>query len=188
MEQLEQWILTIKESHLLIASFLFILIHVVRPILFIPVILILMTGGVIFGFIHGTILSVIGLMLSSVIFYYLAEKMPWFTKRLIQMKHKLFGEDRHVTKQQIMLLRLVPFIHYHLLSFLIYEQATDLRQYNTLSLYTAIPMALIYTVIGQSVAQFSPKVMTTLVLLILTISYLVRKDTRQKIKQLLTSA
>jgi len=40
MEQLEQWILTIKESHLLIASFLFILIHVVRPILFIPVLLV----------------------------------------------------------------------------------------------------------------------------------------------------
>lgn len=187
MEQIEQWIMTIKDSHLLIASFLFIFVHVVRPIFFIPVILILMTGGVIFGFVHGTILSIVGLMLSSIIFYYLAQKMPWFTRRLIQMKQKLFGEDRHMTKQQVMLLRLVPFIHYHLLSFLIYEQATDLRDYNKLSLYTAIPMALIYTVIGQSVAQFSPKVMTMFVLLILTVSYLGRKDTRQKIKQLLTS-
>lgn len=187
MDQLEQWIISIKESHLLIASFLFILVHVIRPIFFIPVILIIMTGGVIFGFIHGMLLSIIGLMLSSLIFYFLAAKLPWFTTRLIKMKVRLFGEDRHMTKQHIMLLRLVPFIHYHLLSFLIYEQTDDLKQYNHLSLYTALPMAIIYTVIGQSVSQFSPKVMTTFVIIILAVSYILRKDTRQKIKQLLTS-
>lgn len=186
MDQLEQWIFTIKESHLVIASFVFVFIHVVRSVFFIPVILILMTGGVIFGFVHGTILSIIGLMLSSLSFYLLATKMPQSTKRLIRMKQKVFGEDKYIPTQQMMLLRLVPFIHYHLLNFLIYEQTNDLREYNRLSLYTILPMAAIYTMIGLSVAQFSPKIMTILVVSILAFSYLMQKDTRQKIKRIFT--
>ncbi|MBM7541876.1 TVP38/TMEM64 family protein [Amphibacillus cookii] len=175
MDEIERYIAILRDTHLLIAPLLFILLHVVRPILFIPVVLIFIAGGLIFGIIPGIILSIIGVVLSSALFYKLAQIMPSITKRLIRMKTKLIGQDTHMTTGQIAILRLIPFIHYHLLSFLLYESTKNFRSYMEASFYTAIPMAIIYTAIGQSITNFSPMTMTGMIIALLPLFFLFRK-------------
>ncbi|BAM47086.1 MAG: TVP38/TMEM64 family protein [Amphibacillus sp.] len=173
MDQIEQYIEFLRNTHILIAPLLFIVLHGVRSIFFIPVIAICIAGGMIFGIIPGIILSIIGLLLSSIIFYAMAKKMPFLTNRLMKMKSKIKTNDKQLTVGQITILRLIPFIHYHLLSFLLYESTDDFQSYVSASFYTVIPMSVVYTTIGQSVINFSPLVslillasLTTLLLFI----------------------
>ncbi|GAA4074366.1 TVP38/TMEM64 family protein [Amphibacillus indicireducens] len=175
MEQIEQYIDFLRNTHILIAPVLFIVLHGVRSIFFIPVIAICIAGGMIFGVIPGIILSIIGLLLSSVIFYGLAKKMPFITKRLIKMKAKIKTNDKQLTTGQITILRLIPFIHYHLLSFLIYESTEDFRSYVGASFYTVIPMAVVYTAIGQTVVNFSPIASVAMFASLIILLFLSRK-------------
>lgn len=99
--------------------------------------------------------------------------MPFLTNRLMKMKSKIKTNDKQLTVGQITILRLIPFIHYHLLSFLLYESTDDFQSYVSASFYTVIPMSVVYTTIGQSVINFSPLVslillasLTTLLLFI----------------------
>lgn len=177
MEQVEHYIEFLRNTHILIAPLLFVVLHGVRSILFIPVIVICIAGGMIFGVIPGIILSIIGLLLSSIIFYALAKKLPFVTKRLIKMKAKIKTNDKHLSTGQITLLRMIPFIHYHLLSFLIYESSEDFRSYLIASFYTVIPMAVIYTTIGQSVVNFSPIASVAMLASLITLLYLSREKT-----------
>ena len=131
----------------------------------------------IFGVIPGIILSIIGLLLSSVIFYGLAKKMPFITKRLIKMKAKIKMNDKQLTTGQITILRMIPFIHYHLLSFLIYESTDNFRSYLSASFYTVIPMAIIYTTIGQSVVNISPIASIAMLASLITLLVISRKKT-----------
>lgn len=175
MDQIESYFELLRSTHFIIAPLFFIILHVIRPILFIPVVLICIAGGLIFGIIPGIILSIIGLLLSSLSFHIVAKNLPSLTKRLIKMKHKLIGKDAHFSTGQITILRLIPFIHYHLLSFMIYESSTEFKSYFLTSLYTIIPMSVVYTTIGQSITSFSPFVSYAMILSILPLLFAFRK-------------
>src|SRR5699024_6383921 len=186
VEQIEYYIEFVRSTHFLIAPLLFILLHLMRPLLFIPVILICITGGLIFGVIPGIILSIIGLSLSSVSFYLLADTIPSLTTRLIKMKNKLIGKDVHLTTGQMSVLRLIPFIHYHLLSFIIYESSTSFKPYLLTSFYTIIPMVVVYTTIGQSITSFSPLVSFAMILGLIPLLFMLRKkDERVSLREFL---
>lgn len=186
MEQIEFYVELVRSTHVLIAPLIYLTLHVIRPILFIPVILICIAGGLIFGIVPGIILSIIGLLLSSVSFYFLANIMPFVTKRLIKMKAKIVGNDAHLTTSQITILRLIPFIHYHLLSFIIYESSMNFRSYLITSFYTVIPMAVVYTVIGQSVTSFPPLVSLVMILSLISLLFVFRKkDERVSVREFL---
>ncbi len=76
MEQLGAYILTFVENGGLFAPILFIGFHLLRPLLFIPVIFICVSGGILFGTLAGTIYSLIGITLSSLLFYYIVPVAP----------------------------------------------------------------------------------------------------------------
>lgn len=175
MEQIEQYIEVIRNTHGLLAPLLFILLHAIRPLLFIPVILVFIAGGLIFGLVPGMILSIIGAVLSSVLFYLITQCLPRFTNRLRKMKNKVIGEDRHVTTGQVAVLRLIPFIHYHLLSFLLYEASDNFYAYLESSFYTAIPMTIAYTFIGQAIISFSPVMIGIFIICLIPLLFVFRK-------------
>lgn len=177
MEDIEYYVGFLTNTHLMIAPILFILLHGLRSILLIPVIVICIAGGLIFGVIPGIILSIIGLLFSSSLFFYFAEKIPFITKRLSKMKDKIINRDTPITTSQIMILRMFPFINYHLLSFLIYESSEDFRTYMISSFYTIIPMAVVYTSIGQTVTSFPPIVSLGLLVGLVGLLFVVRKKT-----------
>src|SRR5690625_6914111 len=69
MEHIGNYFIVFVEAGGLFAPLLFISFHLLRPLLFIPVIFICITGGVLFGAVAGSLYSVIGITLSSILFY-----------------------------------------------------------------------------------------------------------------------
>src|SRR3954447_22623870 len=133
----------------ILAPISFILFHVLRQFLFIPVTLVCVAGGILFGSLLGTFYSLIGLMLSSFCFYLLIGRLPKTHERLSKLKNKWFGEYRNVTVAQSAILRLIPFIHFHLLNFCLIEKNREFKPYLKNSLLSNLPLAIAYSVFGE---------------------------------------
>lgn len=144
------------ESGGVFSPLLFIFFHLLRPILFIPVVLFCIAGGLLFGVVAGFIYSLIGITLSSIFFYILVRRTPKIFHRIISLKNTVFGERIITTKAQITLLRLVPFIHFNLLSICLIELTVNGKDYVKSSFYTSIPFTLVYTSVGQWLMNVTP--------------------------------
>lgn len=162
--------LVIIETGGIFAPLAFILLHFLRQFLFLPVAIICVAGGVLFGTVAGTFYSIIGLFLSSFLFYVLINRMPKTHQKLSMIKKKWFGEYRNLTTGQVAILRLIPFIHYHLLSFCLLERYKSLKDYMKASFFTNIPLALFYTVFGEFISRFTP---TMILIILFSLSILV---------------
>ncbi|MDL4840637.1 TVP38/TMEM64 family protein [Aquibacillus rhizosphaerae] len=175
MEYLSAYLMAIIESGGLFAPLLFIGFHLLRPIFFLPVVFICISGGIIFGAVAGTLYSIIGITLSSLVFYRMAKWMPKTVDKLVRMKQKLVGDNSRFTTSQVALLRLVPFIHFHLLSLCILEISVNFKEYMRSSFISNIPMAILYTSVGKWISSFSPVMVIGLLLALLPCIYLLRR-------------
>jgi uncharacterized membrane protein YdjX (TVP38/TMEM64 family) len=163
------------ESHWWLASMGFILFHILRQILFLPVVIICIAGGALFGGIIGSVYSIAGLTLSSLFFYFLYHQFPRIFAKVLRMKEKLFGNRANFTVGQVTVMRLIPFIHYHLLSLCLIEATKGFAQYAKASLLSNIPLAIIYTVFGQFITGFSPTAMLTVMVGLLLLMLIMRQ-------------
>lgn len=154
----------------MLAPIAFILFHLLRQVLFIPVAIVCIAGGVLFGTVYGTIYSIIGLVLSSLVFYYIIHKMPVTHEKLSKLKKRWFGEYRNVTVSQVAVLRLIPFIHFQLLNFCLIERKRGFKDYVKNTFITNIPLALFYTIFGEFISRFTP---TMIVIILFSLSILV---------------
>ncbi|WP_185970842.1 TVP38/TMEM64 family protein [Alkalicoccobacillus porphyridii] len=127
----------------------YILLHVIRPLLFIPVLLICLASGVLFGGFFGSIYTFFGLMSTSICFYFLMKYIPWLHRRLSKLKEKVLKKDPDLNVWQLTAFRLVPFVHYHVLSFYLMERSENFRDYVKQTMITIIPMSVVYTTIGH---------------------------------------
>lgn len=175
MELAGNYIMAFIETGGYFAPILFIVFHLVRPLLFLPVILFCIVGGLLFGIVAGTIYSIIGITLSSVIFYGMIHRMPKTFSKLVQMKNKIFGKNAELTRPQITLMRLVPFIHFNLLSLCLIEISSHVKEYTKSSFYTSIPFVIVYTSIGQWITNLSPLYIFIFFIALLPFIYLFRK-------------
>src|SRR5699024_1202786 len=112
--------------------------------------------GVLFGTVAGTIYSLIGITLSSVAFYGIIHWMPKTLEKLLHLKQKLIGQQSSFTTPQIAVLRLVLFIHFHLLSLCLMEISVGFKYYTKTSLLSNIPLSFLYTYIGKCLSTLSP--------------------------------
>lgn len=175
MEAIGADLLNYVEFGGLFAPLLFICFHLLRPLFFIPVVFICISGGIFFGPIAGSFYSLIGITISSILFYWIYLRMPNGLNRILRLKKRFFGEHRELTKAQIVLLRLVPFIHFHLLSLCLIEISSSFKEYTKASLLTNIPLAFVYTSIGGTIANLSPYTISVLMALLLVFLYLLRR-------------
>lgn len=175
MEAIGADLLNYVELGGLFAPLLFICFHLLRPLFFIPVVFICISGGIFFGPIAGSFYSLIGITISSILFYWIYLRMPNGLNRILRLKKRFFGEHRELTKAQIVLLRLVPFIHFHLLSLCLIEISSNFKEYTKASLLTNIPLAFVYTSIGGTIANLSPYTISVLMALLLVFLYLLRR-------------
>lgn len=175
MELVGDYVMNFIETGGLFAPLLFITFHLLRPFLFLPVIFICISGGILFGAVAGTFYSLIGITLSSIVFYGMIRWMPKTFKKLVTLKNKLVGKQPQITTPQITLLRLIPFVHFHLLSLCLIEISAGFRDYTRSSLISSIPFALIYTSIGKSLSNLSPVVLVMLLVILCGLIYLIRK-------------
>lgn len=175
MELYKEFISGFIQSAGVFAPLIFIVFHLLRPILFLPVVLFCIVGGIIFGALAGTIYSVIGITLSSLIFYYIVNKTPKTFRRINQLKERVLGEDVITSRSQITLLRLVPFIHFNLLSICLIDLTANVKDYTKSSLYTSIPFTIVYTSMGQWILSLTPTHLLLVFMFLLPLIYFLRK-------------
>lgn len=175
MELFGNYLMTIIETGGLFAPVLFISFHLLRPLFFIPVVFICVSGGVLFGTVAGTAYSLIGITLSSVAFYGIIHWMPKTYDKFICMKQKVIGKHTDFTTPQIAVLRLVPFIHFHLLSLCLIQITAGFKDYAKSSLLSNIPLAFVYTSVGQWISNLSPLYIYMVLFALLPLIYLLRK-------------
>ena len=156
-----------------LTPFIFIAFHILRQPLFIPVFAVCIAGGILFGPVFGAIYSIIGLTLSNIVFYYIIGKFPKTKEKLLHLKDKLFGSHK-LNSPQISILRLLPFIHYYALSLCLMESNKGIKSYLYQSFLTNIPLAIIYTIFGHSIANFSPTIIIILLLSFAVLLFLLR--------------
>ncbi len=156
MEQTTLMLAAIVKTTGLFAPALFIILHILRPILFIPVAAVCVAGGVLFGPLAGAFYSVIGISFVSFTFYYAGRLFPRMIERLSGLKKKWFGRRAQFSAGQITILRLLPFMHFHLLSLCIMENTKNLKDYMKISVFANIPLAVIYTAFGGMIDKLSP--------------------------------
>ncbi|KAA9023200.1 TVP38/TMEM64 family protein [Niallia endozanthoxylica] len=159
----------------ILAPIAFILFHILRQFLFIPVTLVCMTGGILFGSVLGTIYSLIGLMISSVCFYFVVGKLPKTHEKLSYLKKKWFGEYRNITVAQTAILRLIPFIHYHLLNFCLIEKKHEFKAYVKNCFFSNLPLAFFFSVFGQFIRGFTPTIIAIILFSLMILAYLFRE-------------
>src|SRR5690625_5771424 len=101
MELVGHYLMAIVETGGLFAPLLFITFHLLRPLVFLPVIFICISGGILFGAVAGTIYSVIGITLSSIIFYGMIHWMPNTFQKLVKIKEKLAGKYTKIGRAHV---------------------------------------------------------------------------------------
>jgi uncharacterized membrane protein YdjX (TVP38/TMEM64 family) len=168
-------LLIMVEAGGIFAPLAFVVFHLLRSFLFIPVSVVVIAGGVLFGTLWGTIYSVIGLMGVSVFFYVFIDRMPKTQERIIKLKNRWFGEYRNLTVGQIAILRLIPFVHYHLLSFCLKQRKPKFKEYMKVSLLTNIPISFFFTIFGEYISSFTPSLIIMILLGLTFLVYLLRE-------------
>ncbi|WP_085991729.1 TVP38/TMEM64 family protein [Oceanobacillus senegalensis] len=174
MEYVGNYIMAFIEMGGLLSPLFFICFHLIRPLFFIPVIFICVSGGILYGPIAGTIYSIVGITLSSVLFYGIIHRMPKKLERLVNLKQKILGKHAEVNTSQVALLRLIPFIHFHLLSLCLIEISAGLKDYTRSSLLSTIPLSIVYTSIGGWLSNLSPFHIVIFLIGLLPFIYLLR--------------
>lgn len=159
------------------APVLFIAFHLLRPLLFLPIIFICVAGGILFGTIAGALYSMIGITLSSIIFYLIVQFIPKSFKMISNFKAMINPKHTELSMTQIALLRLIPFIHFHALSIVLIEISRDFREYTKFSLLTNMPLAIVYTSVGQWIVHLSPFYTISFIGLLLMTTYFLRRKT-----------
>lgn len=156
------------------APLAFVLLHVLRQYFFVPVSMICMIGGMFFGVLYGTAYSLIGLTLASVCFYFLYKRTPELYSKAQKWKEKCF-KKRPLSSGQITILRLIPFVHFHMISLCLAETTSNFKEFTRKSFYTNIPLAVIYTVFGQWIGRLSVEWIIIILAGLLVLFYLFRK-------------
>ncbi|PKR79244.1 alkaline phosphatase [Halalkalibacillus sediminis] len=175
MEQVMTWVNSSADTTPYFAPVLFIFFHIIRPFLFIPVGFICIAGGLMFGMTFGSIYSFIGVTLSSLIFYFFIKQMPDLFERFNRMREKIFGKHQAFNLPQVMLLRIIPFIHFHLISLCIIEMTRNFKEYAKASLVSNLPLAVVYTSFGQWFQSLQIEYALILLAAILILFYVIRK-------------
>nr|WP_249305919.1 VTT domain-containing protein [Lederbergia citrea] len=167
--------LAFMEGTGILAPFMFIAFHLVRQFIFIPVAMVCMAGGILFGSLLGILYSMLGLLLLSAFFYFCIGKMPGTHAKLMRIKYKWFGRYTKMTVGQIAVLRLIPFFHYHLLNICLLERRPDFRGFMKGAIVTNLPLVFFYTVFGEFITHFTPSIAIVIIISLCILFYVMRE-------------
>ncbi|MFC0187934.1 TVP38/TMEM64 family protein [Fictibacillus aquaticus] len=157
------------------APAVFILIQAFRQFFFIPVGVLCLAGGLVFGAAQGTLYSIIGISLSSLLFYIMLQCLPAWLKKVRTLRVKWVGKQVPFSVSQIAILKLVPFVHFHLLSLCLFEMTGNVKEYTKVSILSNIPLAVLYSSMGTVIASLSVLTAAALLIFLAVLFYMVRK-------------
>src|SRR5699024_6164676 len=127
----------------------FIILHLMRQFIFVPVSVICILGGVFFGTVFGAVYSLVGVTLASISFYILFMRMPQLFEKILKLKIKWLGKGDRFSVGQMAILRLIPVIQFHLISLCLMEATSNFKEYTKVSLIANVPLAIVYTLFGK---------------------------------------
>ncbi|WP_100373716.1 TVP38/TMEM64 family protein [Bacillus sp. FJAT-45037] len=136
-----------------LAPLFFIVLHVIRQVFFIPVLLVCLVGGYLFGTLYGSVYSIVGLTAVSIVFYGLVRIFPGIGAKLTDVKQHFFKGRQDWNLPQMMIIRMLPLIHFHVVSLYLIETTKGLREYSRKSFLVSIPPAVLYTAFGDMIHE-----------------------------------
>ncbi|ANC78098.1 TVP38/TMEM64 family protein [Fictibacillus phosphorivorans] len=157
------------------APLLFILLQAFRQFFFLPVGLICLTGGILFGAVAGAFYSVIGITLSSVLFYWGMKSMPKLMKKVKKLQKKWIGKRMPFSIGQIAILKMIPFMHFHLLSLCLIEISSNFKEYTKASIISNVPIAILYSSFGSVLFSLSLVTSAAILVGLSVLFYLLRR-------------
>ncbi|MBN8208092.1 TVP38/TMEM64 family protein [Bacillus sp. NTK071] len=134
------------------APLVFLLICIVRPFVLFPTSILSIAGGLVFGPYLGTLLVVIGGSTGALLFFSLARKLglqilPKSWRRRGESLEQRLSENGFV---YVLLLRLVPFLHFDLVSYVCGVSSVNRRKYYMATLLGMLPGALALNFLGAT--------------------------------------
>jgi uncharacterized membrane protein YdjX (TVP38/TMEM64 family) len=145
------WIL----SYGWLAPILYLILYTVRPLVLFPASVLSLTGGLAFGAVWGTVLTVIGATAGAVLSFMVARYMG---KSLVRMDWK--GSFAKVQTQlekrgllYVLLLRLIPLFPFDLISYVSGISKIQFRAFFVGTLFGIIPGTFAYNFLGSSFAE-----------------------------------
>ncbi|MDO6655279.1 TVP38/TMEM64 family protein [Anaerobacillus sp. 1_MG-2023] len=185
---LNQYVFDFRPSHIRgwISSFgfyaplIFLLICIGRPFVLFPTSIISISGGLVFGPLLGTVLAVVGGSTGALLFFSLARKLgmnilPKSWKRRGENLEKRLSEKGFL---YVLLLRLVPFLHFDLVSYVCGVSNVNRRKYYLATLLGMLPGAIALNFLGASFLSnnlSSVIIAAAVLLLLLIVSLYIRR-------------
>lgn len=140
-----------------LSSIIFVLLCALRTFILLPCGLFSAAGGVLYGPVKGTVLTLCGFTLNALILYYMAGFLGRdFVKRLLKDKFNYI--DDYVSKNSfysIFLMRVIPLLPYDAVSCIAGISKAKLWRYLAATVIGSIPGVFIYSWFGDSIKSLS---------------------------------
>ncbi len=158
-----------------LAPFIYILCFTILPIAFFPVPILALAAGLLFGFLPGTIYTLIGAVLNSAIMFLMAKVLAKdAVTNLLQRKLPenwssfLFNLDEKKGFGIIFILRLIPAMPYNLINYGAGLTSIKFSSYMLATILGILPGTLVFLNIGnQALNIHNPAFIVSIILLIL---------------------
>ncbi|MBF0713667.1 TVP38/TMEM64 family protein [Gemella sp. GH3] len=136
---------------------IYLLIFSIFPIFFFPVPILAVVGGVLFGFVKGSILTFLGASINCYLMFIISRKFgrdyvkKLLTKRLTPKQHeKIFNVSDEKLMVSLVILRLIPLVPYNLINYGFGLTNISLTKYMIASVLGIIPGTIVFLNFGAA--------------------------------------
>ncbi len=132
---------------------IFIIIAVIRPFVFIPSTFIFILGGLVYGTVLGSILSLIGLLLGAISCYVLASRFQVLFSKLVGKKYvdKLEKLKEENTIRNLFMMRVTPAFPFDAISYGAGLTAVNFKDFLLGTILGSSPKVFLYTFLGDGI-------------------------------------
>ncbi|MFB1082642.1 TVP38/TMEM64 family protein [Jeotgalibacillus sp. JSM ZJ347] len=181
-ERIRNWILSVG----MIAPVLYVILYTFRPFILFPASVLSLAGGLAFGPLYGTLLTMTGATTGAILAFMFAKKAgaKRVEEKLGQRGEKLQHQLEHNGFLIVLLLRLVPIFNFDLISYAAGASKVRLLPFALATLIGIAPGTFAYTFLGFSTGSDSAETIIIAVT-IFAIIFIIPLLFRKKIKSYL---
>lgn len=162
-----------------LAPLIFILIVILAPFFFFPMSFLAIVGGVLFGFLKGSLYLMIGIVVNCYAMYIVSRYIcDEYVNKLLKRRLKkeqvkaIENLDKNKLSLSLFIARLIPVIPYSLINYLFALSPMGLVRYMLAGILGTMPSKLVYLNVGSSTSltgtSFFWSILLLIILLIVT--------------------
>lgn len=162
----------------LLAPIIYVIMFAILPIFFFPVPILAVAGGVVFGFVEGSLLTFFGALINCYIMFIISRKfgrnyvISLLKRKLSEKQHKkIFGVSDEKLMVSLVILRLIPLVPYNLINYGFGLTNISLSKYMVASILGIIPGTIVFLNFGASATNMwsIEFLLSTLLVILLTL-------------------